>query len=88
MAERRRTGNLNREQVSVKARGFSFTLTERHWYYIALVTGYYAQHHTTCTLHYLVRELGGDKKEIYCLFGSSPIKQICYLTGLPVPEEC
>lgn len=81
-------GGISREEVTRRAVTLGLSLTERHWYFIQLVTGYYAENHTTCTLRYLVRELGADKKEIYHLFGNSPIKQICYLTGLPVPEEC
>lgn len=81
-------GGILREEVAGKAVTLGLSLTERHWYYIQLVTGYYAENHTTCTLRYLVRKLGADKKEIYRLFGNSPIKQICHLTGLPVPEEC
>lgn len=80
--------SITREKISARAAALGMALTERHWYYIGLVTSYYDEHHTTCTLRYLVRELGADKKEIYRLFGASPIKQICYLTGLPVPEEC
>jgi len=75
-------------EIIARAESAGIELSAEHWYYIELIWDYYQAHQAVLTLRYLVRHLGLDKKKIYALFGASPIKCICQLTGLPVPEEC
>jgi len=77
-----------KQDITARAGAAGIELTAEHWYYIELIWNYYQEHQAVLTLRYLVRRLGLDKKRIYTLFGASPIKCICQLTGLPVPEEC
>jgi tRNA 2-thiouridine synthesizing protein E len=80
--------DLLRQEITQRAKTAGVELTAEHWYFIELIWDYYQKHHTVLTLRYLVRKMGMDKKKIYALFGSSPIKFICQLTKLPVPPEC
>ena len=67
-----------------------------HWEVIYYFREYYKQNLVSPTMHHMIIELMSknikfhDKKKyekhIYALFPSDPIKEICKLAGLPMPQ--
>lgn len=68
-----------------------------HWELIWYFRDYYAEAQGVPTMHRMVMELGGRagrqfrdrkayEKHIYRLFPSDPVRTICRLAGLPMPQ--
>ena len=72
-------------------------LSVDHWELIWYFRDYYAEAQGVPTMHRMVMELGGREgrqfrdrkayeKHIYLLFPSDPVRTICRLAGLPMPQ--
>ncbi|OGA74743.1 MAG: hypothetical protein A3G27_09150 [Betaproteobacteria bacterium RIFCSPLOWO2_12_FULL_66_14] len=67
-----------------------------HWELIWYFRDYYEQTQSLPTMHRMVMELGRQgprfrdrkayEKHIYRLFPADPVRQICKLAGLPMPQ--
>jgi tRNA 2-thiouridine synthesizing protein E len=68
-----------------------------HWELIWYFRDYYEQTQSLPTMHRMVMELGGRQgshfrdrkayeKHIYRLFPADPVRKVCKLAGLPMPQ--
>jgi tRNA 2-thiouridine synthesizing protein E len=83
--------------AGVLARHEGIELYVDHWELIWYFRDYYAETQSLPTMHRMVMELGGRRgghfrdrkayeKHIYRLFPSDPVREICKLAGLPMPQ--
>lgn len=82
--------------VKKMAKKDGIKLYNDHWEVIYYFREYYNQNLVSPTMHHMIIELMAkdikfhDKKKyeqhIYSLFPSDPIKEICKLAGLPMPQ--
>ena len=83
--------------ASALARREGIELYVDHWELIWYFRDYYAETQSVPTMHRMVMALGrreggrfrdrkGYEKHIYRLFPSDPVREICKLAGLPMPQ--
>jgi len=83
--------------ASALARHEGIALYVDHWELIWYFRDYYAETQSVPTMHRMVMALGrreggrfrdrkGYEKHIYRLFPSDPVREICKLAGLPMPQ--
>ncbi|MBF0248802.1 MAG: TusE/DsrC/DsvC family sulfur relay protein [Alphaproteobacteria bacterium] len=63
-------------------------LTDERMHYINEARRYYEEFGVVPTLRTFIKELGVDKKEIFRVFETGPLKVICKWGGLPKPTGC
>jgi dissimilatory sulfite reductase related protein len=83
--------------ASALARHQGIELYVDHWELIWYFRDYYAETQSVPTMHKMVMELGrregrhfrdrkAYEKHLYRLFPSDPVRSICKLAGLPMPQ--
>lgn len=90
-------GEWSEEFAQALARREGIELYVDHWELVWYFRDYYAETLSVPTMHRMVMELGkrqgrhfrdrkAYEKHIYRLFPSDPVRAICKLAGLPMPQ--
>ncbi len=84
----RSTQDWTQEVGAAMAKADGVTLGDEHWDHITQARAYYDDTQTVPPIRKFIKYVNGDKKAMFSLWKTGPMKPITKYGGLPKPTGC